>query len=120
MSGVAAEGGRIFTLCSAVSLTWRGAADELLTRCMRRKNSAPPKAPMAIRTHALSEDTDQILNQLSQEASDLLGWRASNSAIVRALLRYASQRPPDWKAKMLFPLIEREIVAGVHWGGKKQ
>jgi hypothetical protein len=87
---------------------------------MRRTNPAPQKEPLVIRSHALSGETEHMLTQLSQEASALLGWRASNSAIVRALLRYASQQPTDWKAKRLFPLIEQEIAAGVLWGGKKK
>jgi hypothetical protein len=81
---------------------------------------APPKQPLLIRTHSLSADTDRILELLSREAADVLGWQASNSAILRALLRYAARQPAEWKSRALFPLIAQEIAAGVRRGYKKQ
>jgi hypothetical protein len=87
---------------------------------MARATTKPRKQPLLIRSHTLTQDTDKILQYLSQEASDRLGWRASNSAVVRALLRYAAQRPDEWMVTTLFPLIEREIDAGVLWGSKKK
>jgi hypothetical protein len=78
------------------------------------------KQPLLIRTHALTHNTHRVLEQLSQDATDTLGWTVSNSALVRALIRYASQQPPEWKSAALFPLIEQEIDAGVLWGSKKK
>jgi hypothetical protein len=78
------------------------------------------KQPLLIRTHSLTHNTHRALEQLSQEATDALGWTVSNSALVRALIRHASQQPTEWKTVALFPLVEQEIEAGVLWGSKKQ
>jgi hypothetical protein len=80
---------------------------------------APQKPPPAVLTHSLSEEHEKTLQQLSQQTSDTIGRTVSKSAIVRALLRYATQQPPAWVSTILIPLIEQEMGAGVVWGVKK-
>lgn len=72
------------------------------------------------RTHTLSQDDNRLLDRLSQDASDALGWTVSTSAVMRALLRYVAQQPPTWAPATLFPVIEQEIAAGTVWGSKQQ
>ncbi len=52
----------------------------------------PPARPDLIRAIALAPDVDTGLQQLSQDASDYIGRTVSSSAIVRALVRYATQQ----------------------------
>jgi hypothetical protein len=78
------------------------------------------KQPLLIRTHALTHNTNRVLEQLSQEATDTLGWTVSNSALVRALVWYAARQPREWKTTALFPLVEQEIATGIVWGSKKR
>jgi hypothetical protein len=80
---------------------------------------APKKPPLAILTHTLSEENERTLQQLSQETSDIIGRTVSNSAVVRALLRYVTQQSSTWVSTTLVPLIEQEMGAGVVWGSKK-
>lgn len=87
---------------------------------MARRTSTPKKQPLLPRTHTLSQDTDHMLHQLSQDASDALGWTVGSSAVIRALLRYIAQQPPAWAATTLHPLIEQEITNGTFWGSKKK
>jgi hypothetical protein len=87
---------------------------------MARAKIKPRKKPLVIRSHTLTQDTDHMLQQFSQEASDLLGGTVSSSAVVRALLRYASQQSSSWISRTLLPLIEQEINAGVLWGSKEK
>jgi len=87
---------------------------------MARPKTLSKKHPLIPRTHSLTEDTNTILQRLSQDASDALGWTVGGSAIVRSLLRYADQQPPTWAATALHPLIEREIANGTFWGSKKK
>ena len=86
---------------------------------MARAKPKPKKEPFLIRSFTLTAPTEQTLQRLSGEASDLLGWTVSSSAIMRALLRHAEQQPQDWTTSQLFPFIEREIASGVVWGKKK-
>jgi len=87
---------------------------------MARPKSAPPKQPLFPRTHTLSRNDDRLLQQLSQDASDALGWTVGSSAVIRALLRYVEQQPPVWVSESLHPLIEQEIASGTVWGSKKK
>jgi hypothetical protein len=84
----------------------------------------PPKQPqkpfLVARSHTLTREADILLQQLSQEASDALGWTVGSSAILRALLRYVAQQPSSWAAATLHPLIEQEIASGLLWGSKKK
>jgi hypothetical protein len=87
---------------------------------MARPAPTPKKQPLFPRTHTLSRDTDRFLQQLSQDASDALGWTVSSSAIIRALLLHVAQQPPAWASTTLHPLIEQEIAGGMVWGSKKK
>ena len=87
---------------------------------MARPKSAPKKQPLFPRSHTLNRDADRLLQQLSQEASDALGWTVGSSAVIRALLRYVEQQPTAWAATSLHPLIEQEIAKGLFWGSKKK
>lgn len=78
------------------------------------------KYPLHPRTHTLSQPDELTLEHLRQYASDALGWTVGNSAVVRALIRYASQQPPEWAATALHPLIEQEIAGGTFWGSRKR
>jgi phage gp46-like protein len=86
---------------------------------MARPKSAPKKQPLFPRTHTLSRNDDRVLQQLSQDASDALGWTVGSSAIIRALLQYVVQQPTAWASTALHPLIEQEIASGRVWGKKK-
>lgn len=67
----------------------------------------------------LTPALEKTLRQLSQEASDRLGWTVSSSAVIRGLLEYVKQQPPAWAVSELLPVIEGEIAAGRVWGSKK-
>jgi len=87
---------------------------------MAHAKPTPKKHPLFPHTFTLSQDADHLLQQLSQEASDALGWTVGSSAVIRALLRYVEQQPPTWASATLHPLIEREIASGLLWGTKKK
>jgi hypothetical protein len=87
---------------------------------MASRKIPPKKEPLVIRAHSLTHEADHLLHQLSQEASDVLGWTVSNSAVIRGLLRYVKQQPPAWVATALLPFIEQEIAQGRVWGSKKK
>jgi hypothetical protein len=74
-------------------------------------------APNLIRSLALTPADSAALDTLAQEASDWIGWTVSGSALVRALIRHASEQGTDWQRDTLFPLLEREIATGITWGG---
>ena len=78
-----------------------------------RKNPSRKEEPsFPVRTFRLTGDADRALQQLSQDASDFLGRKVSHSAIVRALIRQASQQGPA-AADALFLLVEKELKSGV-------
>lgn len=79
----------------------------------------PKNEPMVIRAISLSSDTTKIMELFGKDASDVLGWTVSGSAIVRALLRHADQQGYGWARSELFPFVEHEISSGVVWGKKK-
>lgn len=74
--------------------------------------------PLKVCTVKLTPETEQMLQRLSQDASDFLGWTVSNSAIVRALIRQVSRQGPP-AADALFLEVEEEIQSGRVWGKKK-
>lgn len=78
-----------------------------------------PNEPLRVYSLKLPPTAEELLQQLSQEASDALGWTVSNSAVVRALLRYVAEQPPSWRQSTLLPFIEREIAQGRVWGSRK-
>ena len=87
---------------------------------MARSKPTPKKQPLVARTHTLTQEADTTLQQLSQDASDSLGWTVGSSAVIRALLRYVAQQPTAWASMTLHPLIEQEIAGGLLWGSKKK
>lgn len=78
------------------------------------------KEPLQVVTVKLTPTAGQTLRQLSQDASDTLGWTVTSSAMVRALIQYTRKQPPTWAAAELHPLIEEEIAQGRVWGSKKR
>ena len=97
---------------------------EIITYPMTRmkKPTLPPPSPenpqLAVHTVTLTADVVEILQRLSQEATDFLGRKVSSSAIVRALVRQIDhQGPPAQEA--LFILVEKEMQGGRIWGKKK-
>ena len=74
---------------------------------------------LPVRTFRLTPEVEEALRQLSQDASDLLGRRVSESAIVRASIHQVSQGGPP-AADALFLLVEKELKSGVLWGRKKR
>jgi hypothetical protein len=87
---------------------------------MTRKKQAAPKEPLKVCTVKLSAAAGQTLQALGQDASDVLGWTVTSSAVIRALIRYAEKQTPAWAASELHPLIEEEIAMGRVWGSKKR
>ena len=76
--------------------------------------------PLKVCSVKLTPTTEHTLQQLSQDASDNLGWTVSNSAVMRALLTYVEQQPSAWISTTLHPYIEQEIARGRVWGKKKR
>jgi hypothetical protein len=87
---------------------------------MARPKKTPFKEPLKVVSVKLTPAAEYLLRQLSQDASDALGWTVSSSALVRALLHYVAQQPPAWAATALHPLVEQEIAGGRVWGKKKR
>ncbi len=87
---------------------------------MARTKKTPPTEPLRVYTIKVTPAAEQLLQALSQDASDILGWTVSSSAVVRALIQHAGQQPPAWAAAALHPLIEQEITQGRVWGSKKR
>lgn len=85
---------------------------------MAARKTKPKKEARVIRSFALTPAMGETLRRLRQDASDRLGWTVSESAIVRAILRYVEQQPDSWAQSHLFPLVEREIAGGMVWGKK--
>ena len=81
---------------------------------------ARSKKPPALILHSffLSADNQETLQLFRQEATDHVGRAISKSAIVRALLRHAARQGAPL-VKLLVPLIDEELNAGVMWGTKQ-
>lgn len=86
---------------------------------MARTKKTPPKEPLRVYSLKVTPAAEQLLQTLSQEASDALGWTVSTSAVVRAMFQYVEQQPSAWAAAALHPLIEQEITQGRVWGSRK-
>lgn len=108
------------------------ALSEYSAKCVGRKDErcklltpltplqqTPPKAPLRVYSIKGTLALEKMLQQLSQDASDNLGWAVSSSAVVRVLIRYARRQPQAWITSALYPLIEQEIAQGRVWGTKK-
>lgn len=87
---------------------------------MARRKRIPQEEPLKVVSVKLTPALEKALQQLSQEASDRLGWTVSNSAMIRGLLEYVRQQTSAWAAMNLHPVIEQEIITGRVWGSKKQ
>lgn len=76
--------------------------------------------PLKVCSIKLPPTAADMLDDLSQDATDTLGRPVSSSALVRALLLYLAQQPPSWVDANLYPLVEQEIARGRVWGKKKR
>ena len=86
---------------------------------MTRTKKTLPVEPLKVCSVKLTPTAEHTLQQLSQDASDIVGWTVSNSAVMRALIAYVGRQTTAWAKETLFPLIEAEIVQGRVWGTKK-
>lgn len=86
---------------------------------MAARKPSLKKEHLLIHSHAHTPQTQAILKGLSQDATDYVGRTVSDSAIVRALLRYASLQERGWARMHIFPFAEEEIMKGMVWGKKK-
>lgn len=90
---------------------------------MARPKKIPPteqaKDPLKVSTLKLTRADIEILQHLTQDASDNLGWTVSISAVMRAIIRHTGQQEQDWIVAEIYPQIESEIAAGRVWGYKK-
>jgi hypothetical protein len=77
------------------------------------------KDPFRISSFALTSSTETTLKRISQDATDVIGRTVSDSAVVRALLRYVEQQPLSWVREQVYPYVGTEMNAGVMWGKKK-
>jgi hypothetical protein len=88
---------------------------------MARAKPKAKKEPLAVvKSVKLPPPLAGWLQDLAQDASDLCGWTVAPSTILRVLVAHAQQQPSPWVREQLFPLIDREIVGGVTWGGKRR
>ena len=84
---------------------------------MARTQPKQKKEPAVVTGIALTPTTVDILAGLRGDATDSSGRRASGSAVIRALLRYANQQGYDWVRQELVPLIEAEQRQRI-WGSR--
>jgi len=77
------------------------------------------KEPIHVSSLSLTPSTQTTLRRLSQDATDVIGRTVSDSALVRALLRYVEQQPLSWVRETLYPYVEMEMTTGTLWGKKK-
>jgi hypothetical protein len=87
---------------------------------MARQQTTPPIEPLKVYSAKLTPTAEQVLQRLSQDASDALGWTVTSSAMLRALIAYAGKQPASWASSALHPLVEQEIAGGRVWGSKKR
>jgi hypothetical protein len=86
---------------------------------MARIKRIAPRPAFFTRSITLSPDVDESLQSFSQDAKDFTGRTVGSSAVLRALVRHAAQQGEQWLREQVFPLIEKELDAGVMWGKKK-
>lgn len=92
---------------------------KLLTYPMATRKIPPIKEHALIRSHSLTPATEAILKRLSHDATDVIGRAVSDSAVVRAFLRYVDQQGMTWARTHLFSFVEEEMTHGRTWGKKK-
>lgn len=86
---------------------------------MARIKRIAPKPAFFSRSITLTPDVEESLQNFSQDAKDFTGRAVGSSAILRALVRHADRHGEQWLREQVFPLIEKELDAGVVWGKKK-
>jgi hypothetical protein len=86
---------------------------------MAPRKTQPKKGPFVVRSYSQAIVTETILKRLSQDATDIIGRTVSDSAILRALLRYANGQPFPWVREHLYPYIEEEMEDGTTWGKQR-
>lgn len=86
---------------------------------MATRKLPPKKEPFRISSFALTSSTETTLTRISHDATDVIGRRVSDSAVVRALLRYVEQQQLSWMREQVYPYIEKEVEAGTLWGRRK-
>lgn len=86
---------------------------------MATRRSTTPKESLHVSSLALTPSTETTLKRISQDATDVVGRTVSDSAMVRALLRYIEQQPLPWVREQVYPYLEVEMNAGILWGRKK-
>jgi hypothetical protein len=87
---------------------------------MARRKKTLSTEPLKVCSLKVTPTAEQVLYRLSQDASDVLGWTVSRSAMLRALLAYVDQQPRSWASSALYPFVEQEIARGRVWGRKKK
>lgn len=85
-----------------------------------RRTQTLSTEPLKTYSLSLTPKAEQFFRRLSQDASNAVGRKVSNSAMLRALLSYIEQQPRSWASTELYPLIEQEIARGRVWGKKKE
>lgn len=77
------------------------------------------KEALVVRSYSLSPVSDTALKRISDDATDVIGRTVSESAVIRAMIRYMNRYPFSWVRENLYPCIEDEIEEGTTWGRKK-
>jgi hypothetical protein len=71
---------------------------------------------LVLRTYMLAPADQDALARLAQDATEEIRWTISGSAVLRALIRAASQDTP-WVREHVYPLIMQAIAEGsTVWG----
>jgi len=87
---------------------------------MERTKQIPLMEPLKVYSIKLTPTAANMLDDLSQDATDALGRPVSSSALLRAVLAYVEQQPPAWISSALYPFVDQEIARGRVWGKKKR
>jgi len=87
---------------------------------MATRETSPKKELLYVRSHSLTPATEATLKRLSQDASDVLDRAVSDSAVLRALLRYIEQQSLSWVRRQLYPYVKEEMEGGTTWGKTKR
>jgi hypothetical protein len=87
---------------------------------MAARETSPTRELVRVRSHSLTPATEITLKRLSQDASDVLDRAVSDSAILRALLRYVEQQSLSWIRGQLYPHVKEEMNSGPTWGKIKR
>jgi hypothetical protein len=94
-------------------------SSEITSHPMARIKRIAPKPAFFPGSITFTPEIEEILQGFSQDAKDFTGRAVGRSAILRALVRYASRQGKQWLRDQIFPLVEEELNAGIMWGKKK-